>query len=228
MHTPAISRLAHRRALLVDLIASLTDDNNVPDTEMRRAMTKNEYAAYRSQLSAIQPLPHVLPSQIASWIKRYEKLLRKADALNSRAENKRTVRMVGLKHARNPSLYQQAESAYEHAIEILHEMVSQCPGVASFFDRPVVFRLGDEPTLDPDSAPRLHTSHSPYALHRKNGRQSPIFRLKLEALRASLTELVGGTSDTPTRGCLSEELDIDLSPADARYIDLAMLDDNFL
>lgn len=227
--TLTIARLAHRRALLESLIAMLKSSFSVSNQDLRPALTKNEYDAYRAELQSMQTSLRKLPSRIFAWIKRYEELLRKADTLNNSAENARFVRMIGLKNSRRPSLYQRAESVYEEALETLNELVSVYPCVASYFDRPVIFKMGDKPGPDPQAMPRLHTSRSPYALHMENGKRSPIYRLKLATLQASLTELHGGAGKPAVHSVVAdEELDIDLLPPDADPFDPAMLDVDFL
>jgi len=226
---PAISRLAHRRTLLDYLIALLKSRRDVSNTEMKRALTKNEYDSYRAELRSMQPSLRKLPSQFVAGIQRYVALLRKADNLHDRAENARHIRMVGLKYPRRTSLYQRAEHQYECAIEALNDLVFMYPGAAQFFDRPVVFKIDSEPSLDPDSMPRLHASRSPFALHMENGKQSPIFRLKLETLQTSLKELYGGAGEPVVCSVgAGEELDINLLPLGADPLDPALLNADFL
>ena len=227
--TPAIARLAHRRVLLETMIASVKSSFDVSNRDLRPALTKNEYDAYLAELRSIQPSLRKLPSRLIAGIQSYVALLRKADSLHDRAENTRHVRMVGLKHFRLPSLYQRSEGKYEHALEVLNDLVCTYPGVASLFDRPVIFKMDDEPILEPESMPRLHTSRSPFALHIKSGKQSSIFRLKLETLQASLTALYGGAGEPAVRSILAnEELDNDLLSPDADHFDSPMLDVDLL
>lgn len=193
---PAIARLAHRRALLETLIGYLKDSGSVSNQDIRSAVTKNEYGAYRAELRSMQPSLRKVRGGGIDGVTRYLELLGKADRLHGRAENvSRPGLMVGLKFFRHPSLHQRVEHLYECALEALDELVSMSPGVAAFFDRPVTFTLDRYPSLDPESMPRLHTSRSPFTLHVESGKQSSIFRLKLETLQASLTALYGGAGE---------------------------------
>lgn len=217
-----------RHTFLQSLISALNENHDVSNTKVQLAVTKEQYAAFRDQLRAIQPSTRNLHNHLRDGIKRYGQLLRKADSLFERAENSRHVRMVGLKYSRGQSLYQRAESAYEHVLEVLNDLVCMYPGVASFFDRPVIFKMGDEPTLDPISMPRLHTSRSPFALHMENSNQSPIYRLKLETLQASLTDLYGGAREISISRPAWENSDIDLLPPDAVPFNSELFDEDFL
>ncbi len=220
----------NRRALLEALIGYLKDGSGVSNQDIRSAVTKNEYAAYRAELRAIQPSHRKARGGGVDGVKHYLALLGKADRLHGRAENS-SIPMLGSKSVRRRSLYEQAESAYDVALEALGELVSMNPGAASFFDRPVTFTLDRYPTLDPDSMPRLNNSDSRFALRFENSKESPIYRLKLASLQASLAELHGGGGAEPPTyhsAVADEDFDNDLLAPRAASFDPAMLDDDFL
>ena len=221
---PAIARLPHRRALLEELIGYLTDVGGVSNQDIRSAVTKEEYCAYRAELLHVQPPLRKLPGGSLDGIKRYLELLGNADRLHGRAANAPSPKKRSSTH---PSLFDRAERAYEYALEALDELVSATPGAAAFFDRPVTFTLDRYPTLDPDSMPRLHTSRSSYALHFANSKESSIYRLKVATLQTSLDELYS-PSGTSGDSIAWEDLDIDAVPRNVNPFAPPFLDEDLL
>lgn len=217
----------NRRSLLEALIGYLKDGSGVSNQDIRSAVTKNEHGAYRAELRSMQPSHRKVLGGGVDGVKHYLALLGKADRLHGRAENSRIPRL-GFKFVRRRSLHEQAENAYEDALEALNELVSMNPGAAAFFDRPVIFKMGDEPTLDPYSMPRLNNSGSRFALRFQNNKQSPIYRLKLKTLQASLTELCGGDEEPSFRNGAWAKFNIPILPRRADPLDPTLFDEDFL
>lgn len=187
---------AERRARLQCLIAIHQSGKEAKSKDIKLAITADEWARYEREYQMLrhQPGPTVVPRHISSLFKEYNAELGRGDRLASRAARggSSTARSVKRRHfrpIRETSLCNQAESAYEHALELLQELFELNPGIGAYLDRPVRFgQVEGTATLEPDGMPRLITSRSKYA--RNDGKSRKAERsLKLSTLMESLHNL---------------------------------------
>ena len=204
----ALVKRARRRALLESLIAALQDRGQLTNTEIRRALTKPEWEAYRAQQRP-RSIRNI-ESGLAADLKRYAALISKADKLYHSVKVKKNNRIEPRFMPRKflPVL-NTAESVYEKALEQLQEIVDLQPGALAFLDRPVVFGMHDGPSLDPHSVPRLISSRSQYAAHRTLRTDEPSRADKLYALQNSLSELSGAVQVTKLKPFSALDFDDD-------------------
>ena len=186
----ALVKRARRRALLESLITALKSHCDVSAVQIRRALTGPQWKIHRAQL-----LPQSfrnLDPKLSEGLSRYAALIRKADVLYERAENrKRNPFEPNFRPGKFITPHNKAEYAYEFALEKLNELIDLHPGAMTFMDRPVVFDMCDGPTPDPDRMPRLINSRSLFAMQRLQRTDEPSRADKLYALQSSLSELSG-------------------------------------
>lgn len=96
----------------------------------------------------------------------YVTALQEADR-RYRIESKNPPSMFGRKRLKRGPNWTTWEGAYEHAYELLEEILADAPGLRLFFDRDVQFGQQDGNfNACPSSAPRILGSRSPYAMGR--------------------------------------------------------------
>lgn len=183
----AAARIKRRRALLKTLIVQSESSFNVPIALVKQALTGPEFASYRAQL------PHSAKAGLTTnayrRLKLYSAKLRKADRLDAWAERVAPSGSIGLKRWRLNAPRCQADAAYEHAYEFLEELVEMGNDISTFLDRPVLFKAGEWPDLNPNCAPRLVGSRSQYALKGIDEVKADAIALKLATLKDSLRHI---------------------------------------
>ena len=170
--------------LLNRLIKGVCSGKVITERQIRAAISRNEWDSY-DQARHSTKLPKV-PPNVRQQFSRYNAILRRADHRFDRAENSAGSRMMRRRTCRPDSLspYRLAEQDYEHALEILEELLRCEPSVSVFLDRPVSFSLDRAPNPDQESVPRLVTSRSSHRL--QNGKRWQSNRdLQLSTLLAS-------------------------------------------
>lgn len=181
----------NRKHRLSTLIARLEAGSDVARRELQLALTPEEWEMYENSVQVRRDMKEML-SVTPSGLKLYLTRLKQADFLYSRAES-----MVADGDPRvRRGLYNQAESAYELAIEVLSEALSKQSDLRMWLDRGVSIDVEADCSLEPGGVPRLQNSHSG---HRNCGNKdvgngveslSGIRRsLKLAALKSSLDSL---------------------------------------
>lgn len=103
-------------------------------------------------------------------LKRYTESVRRADYLYRRAEGAandlRRSKFNGL--TRTERLHREAEVEYEHALEILADLLCWDPWIVTLLDRCArMDQIGGNTSPDPHGVPRLRTSPSIYAMHNR-------------------------------------------------------------
>lgn len=150
-----------RHTYLLNLIQRLERGENVPTKEILRILTTDERAAFDLEVSSVSDSK--MHGKTPLGLKSYVDCLQRADLLFANAQRSKPRPLYGPKALGMQSPVRAAESAYEHALEVLEELLSRSPGFRSWLDRPVFFNDYDHPTADPESVPRLVTSRSQYA-----------------------------------------------------------------
>lgn len=178
-----------RVMLLNNLIEGMPSRKIATERQIRAAVTRNEWDRYNeTKRSAKQPK---MPKNVRQQFSRYNALLRSGDRRFDGAENS-AGSSTTLRRSRRPNLqspYQLAERDYEHALEVLEDLLQCEPCALAFLDRPVWFGLGNAPNPDQESVPRLITSLSPYRL--QDGKRWQSNReLRLSTLLASRDKLL--------------------------------------
>ena len=187
---------AERRARLQCLIAIHQSGKEAKSKDIKLAITADEWERYEREYQMLrhQPGPTVVPRHISSMFKEYNAEVGRGDRLVSRAARggssaSRSVKRRHFRPIRQTSLCNQAESAYEHANELLEELFDLNPGIGAYLDRPVrIGHIEGTATLEPEGMPRLITSQSQYALNEGKPKQTRR-SLKLRTLRDSLDNL---------------------------------------
>ena len=173
-----------RLMLLNNLIEGMRSGKVVTERQIRAAISQSEWGRYNEEKHSTK-LPK-MPQNVRQQFSRYNALLRRADRRFDEAENSAGSRMMRRRTCR-PNLqipYRLAEGDYEHALEILEELLQCEPGVSVFLDRSVSFGLDSAPSPDQESVPRLKTSRSPHRL--QDGKRGQSNRgLQLSTLLAS-------------------------------------------
>ena len=161
-HTPTPLKTLDRSARIQTQIEKFQQGNNVKSSELKAALGKVGWNAYQKELCAMSPRPMTM--QDISELKRYQDAVHTADRVYYRTGNKVSRTLSPKQRFKRGLFRHDAESAYERAFEILEDLVSTQPWLARFFDRPLVFgQLGDL-SHDPEGAPRLNGSRSPYTM----------------------------------------------------------------
>ena len=178
-----------RVILLNNLIERMSSRKIVTERQIRVAVTRNEWDRFNeTKRSAKQPK---MPKNVRQQFSRYNALLRSADRRFDGAENSAGSSMR-LRRTRRPDLqnpYRLAERDYEHALEVLEDLLQCEPSASAFLDRPVWLGLGNAPNPDQESVPRVITSLSPYRL--QDGKRWQSNRdLRLSTLLASRDKLL--------------------------------------
>lgn len=161
-HTPTPLKTLDQKAGIEALIEKIQQQYNAKSSELKAALGKADWNAYQEELCAMSPRP--MTGQDISELKRYQDAVRLADRVYYRSGNKVSRTLSPKQRFKRGLFRHDAESEYERALEILEDLVSTRPGLARFFDRPLVFgQLGDL-SHDPAGAPRLNGSRSPYTM----------------------------------------------------------------
>lgn len=185
-----------RRARLQCLIAIHQSGKEAKSKDIKLAITADEWERYETEYQMLrhQLYSQGVPRHISSLFKEYNAALRKADRLASRAARggssaSRSVKRRHFRPIRETSLCNQAESAYEHALELLQELLELNLGIGAYLDRPARFgQIEGTATLEPNGMPRLITSRSEYALNDGKSRKT-VRSLKFSTLMESLHNL---------------------------------------
>lgn len=175
-----------RRELLILLIQELETDAPVVNcAQVRSAISRSEWENYETQRRSDLP-KYCLSVKDFKLLTKYNKLLRTADFRTVLAERREPCLRPGIyKSGFRQSLHQLAESAYERAYEIL----SDCPFIWGFLDRPVNFTFDEWPELAAEFAPRLKGSTSGYCLHDDGAARRVLQSFRLTTAKDSLHAL---------------------------------------
>ncbi len=182
---PRATSYQNRIILLNNLIQRILSSEMVTERQIRAAISQNEWDRYNEAKHSTK-LPK-MPKNVRQQFSRYNALLRSADRRFDRAENSAGSPRTMLRRTPRPDLqspYRLAEMDYEHALEVLEDLLQRNPGFSAFLDRPVSFGLGNAPSPDQESVPRLITSLSAYRLQDSKRWQSNR-ELRLSTLLAS-------------------------------------------
>ena len=160
--TPKSPKTRDRKARIQALIEKIQQQYNLKSSELKAALGKAGWNAYQEEICAMSPRPTT--RQDISELTRYEDAVRLADRLYYRTGNK-VSRTVSLKQRFKLGPFRRdSDVEYDRAFEILEDLVSTRPGLARFFDRPLMFgQLGDL-SHNPAGAPRVNGSRSPYTM----------------------------------------------------------------
>jgi hypothetical protein len=181
-------------ARMKTLIARLEQGKDVQARDilvMLNAEQQNQYKAARSEQLEIRALKK--PADIVE----YEKLLNLAIMLDGRAEQYTPKKMNGkalnsmAAESAKTKLRASADSAFEHALSRLEEIVTVDPTLRNWFDRDLDFNLASSMTDDVQTLPRVITSKNINNLA-SNGLdrfgQKTKTQIKLEVLQDALAE----------------------------------------
>lgn len=152
---------ANRKTRILRLIVQIHRGDGIKATELKSVLGISAWAAFRLQ-TQIAPLR--MPPTLTGKLRPYLGALRRANAKTSRGGNKQ----------RQPNRTQQfklgyaakrgAEAEYEHALELLEHIAEDNPGLAVWFDRPLVFGQFGDLSPNAEGVPRLLGSRSQHAI----------------------------------------------------------------
>jgi len=195
---------ARRLKRLEALLAKMDAGKDVARRDMKSALTEEEWAEFEYHNSFIDAEDDVYGDRPAE-LDKYIEMLKKADFLyNARAEStpvtNRTKRDMRGRTGRK-RLYDEAELAYEKALEYLNKILSTNPQTAAvirmWLDRPCDDTPGYEPALDPTSMPRARGSRSHYAQEDNSGTKFDKKReYKRQALEEAIDNIVNSKPDS--------------------------------
>ena len=143
-----------RLAKLNELLARLKRGEIVQNRQLRTWLGEQGYKDYEDNWSNTVDQRELLNSKPGE-LREYEELLKKATMLYNRGE---AASYKGKASARR--LHQKAQSAFEHALLRLEEMMSQDPSLQMWLDRQCDFSGGGNLSIDPIGVPRVVTSRS--------------------------------------------------------------------
>lgn len=154
-----------REARLAELLGRLRDGLDVQLRDMRKVLTKVQFAAYQSAWQGEMAFRESLKDK-PEMIVDYEARLKAAQFVYNRAEsyngstNRKAARdKAGVKT--NTRLYRQAETLCEQLDEYLRECYQRDPGTCNaWFDRSVDLGVGGSFGSTPAQFPRVITSRS--------------------------------------------------------------------
>lgn len=171
-----------RTKRLQALIAQLKAGKDVARRDVQLALLPDEWEQFEADIENQQSLKTML-AKTPPELKRYLAALRRADLLEARAEA-----MVSSDNARTrASLYRQAESAYEKALEALAEILGLQPDLRMWLDRDLLTGFRNATSCSQLSVPRLLSSTSS---HKAHGLPTvPRRQIKLDVLKDSLKRL---------------------------------------
>ena len=159
---------ANRKTRILRLIVQIHRGDSIKATELKSVLGISAWAAFRLQT---QTAPLRMPPTLTGALRPYLEAVRRADAKTNRGSSKQ----------RQPNRTQQlklgyaakrgAEAEYEHALELLEHIVEDYPGLAVWFDRPVVFSQVSNLTPDAEGVPRLLESRSQHAIQAVGGKE---------------------------------------------------------
>lgn len=184
---PKTSRISDdlRLVLLRDLLDRWHSFKGVPRRQLKQVLSPEEWQIYDAE-SRLDNFPKP-EAHLRRQISQYGQLLRKADALQCRADNNEISTFprrprIGI-HPNKP-LQARAEIAYLRAWEYLEEIAGDTPGIALWFDRPLDFSQSSDAASDcAEGIPRPIWSRSQYTLRQGKPKlsQRKIARAALEA-----------------------------------------------
>lgn len=174
---------------LQTLIEQMESGKDVARRDLENALTETEWEDYETSIKNEKIFKKLITNTPAG-LKKYNDLLKKADLLNTRAESRYPK---GNPETRK-SLHQQAESAYEKALEYLSETLQKNPDFRILLDRDFDESPEKYPSLDCQSVPRLTSSTSFNAVKSIDSLHDRKRSIKLSTLKNSLDALLNGTS----------------------------------
>lgn len=188
---------------LQTLIEKMESGKDIARRDLENALTETEWNEYETAIENEKVLKKLI-TDTPEGLKKYSDLLKKADLLDTRAES--------LYPRGNPEtrkrLHQQAESAYENALQYLSEELQQHPDFRMLIDRDFDESLEKYPSSDRQSVPRLISSASHNAQKSIDSLHDKKRNIKLSILQSSLEALLNGTpSDTGSHQQLTPERD---------------------
>lgn len=174
-----------RLALLRDLLRRWYSFEGIPRRQLKMALSPEEWRRYDAES---RPDNFSEPeAYLRRQINQYNQLLRKADALQYRADNNEISpfprrRRIGLPPLK--SCQRRANEAYLRAWEYLEEIAGDFPGIALWFDRPLDLAQNSNTASNcAEGIPRPIWSRSQYTLRHGKPKlsQREIARAALEA-----------------------------------------------
>jgi hypothetical protein len=160
---------AKRIKRLKDLLKRIKSGEDITRRDLQNALTKNEWDDFEN---ANQYQSHTDLIERPKELDRYIELLRLANLSYQRAETTpvtdRTRRGADNSTGKE-RLYKQAEREFETALTYLYELLEGndkqlAEEVRLWLDRDVNTALGHEPSLDPQSVPRVKGSRSQFTI----------------------------------------------------------------
>ena len=143
-----------RLAKLRELLENLKRNKIVQNRRLRTWLGEVGYKHYVDNWERDRWYKVVLLEKPSELVE-YEEMLRVATLIYSKAES---ARAKGRKSARK--LYDQAQSAFEKALERLGDLVGQDQSLTNWLDRPCDFGVDGDLGLSPTQVPRVITSRS--------------------------------------------------------------------
>ena len=146
---------AKREAKLQDMLTKLKAGEHVQNRRLQKWLSPAEYEQLHDAWDSQKEIRQELADK-PDAIKRYDDLLKQADFLHSKAEGHSSKG----RHKTAKKFFNQAESAYERALEHLDENLNVEPALSRWIDREFNWTAGGAISTDPDSVPRVTTSRS--------------------------------------------------------------------
>lgn len=169
-----LSQPTSRETVLSEAIDRLRSSGYLTIGRIRSVLTPEEFDELMLRLEALRAVRRPSGGGVAAEVRKYAKLLARADRLHARGSEK-------------------AEGAYEHALLALAESAELCPQLLTEFDRLLDPGFENEIEATPEGMPRPLSSRSPLAVHEGKPKRTRK-TLIAEALWAALTRLRGGSA----------------------------------
>lgn len=152
---------ADRKTRILQLIVQMHRGDGIKATELKFVLGASAWTAFRSQAAAA---PSRVPPTLAGELRPYLEAVRRADAKVSRGGGKQRQQIRTQQFKLGYAAKRGAEAEYEHALELLEHIAEDYPGLAAWFDRPLVFGQFSDLTPDAEGVPRLLESRSQHAI----------------------------------------------------------------
>jgi hypothetical protein len=163
----------NRLTLLNRLLAQQLRDKTVSISQIKQALTDDEYADYERSLSVQSTISEVLYADgVPDALTRYNVKLREGDFQYNKYEKMNGLRSNGKAKYTTDSLSRtnkRAENLYERALEYLQEQIDVAvrdhrqDELLRWLDRDVVFGIDGNLSNDADGVPRVKGSRSHHA-----------------------------------------------------------------
>lgn len=152
---------ADRKTRILQLIVQMHRGDSIKATELKSVLGTSAWTAFRLQAAAA---PSRVPPTLAGELRPYLEAVRRADARVSRGGGKQRQQIRTQQFKLGYAAKRGVEAGYEHALELLEHIAEDYPGLAVWFDRPLVFGQFSDLTPDAEGVPRLLESRSQHAI----------------------------------------------------------------